>query len=388
MSMNENISKCEKVSISSLISNKSICVIAPSFKVSKDNFKIGGRVPIVSQEADYISGYYDIEDPRICNGSYVCFGDHTEHIKFINFKFVQGADGLKILHVDREIIEPKFLYYALLKFYKKQCNYERHFKHLGKTHIPLPPLKEQQAIVEVLESFDEYIKNLEALVAKKRDIRDGALQDLMSGRVRVDGFSGEWKEYSLNELASILNGDRGVNYPSDIDYVSSGIPFVNAGHIEDGSIDWSTMNFISEDRYNALSGGKIQSNDILFCLRGSLGKCVLVNFAGGAPASSLCIIRARKAVDAKFLAYLVNSPFMRAKIDMDNTGSSQPNLSAKDISNFLFKVPSHEEQQAIAEILTSMDDEIESLEAEKEKWEQIRDGAMDDLLSGKVRVSK
>ena len=81
------------------------------------------------------------------------------------------------------------------------------------------------------------------------------------------------------------------------------------------------MNYITEDRYNLLGGGKIKKGDILFCLRGSLGKYALVNFSGGAPASSLCIIRAKENTVPSFLLYIIASSLMRNNIEMTNTGS-------------------------------------------------------------------
>lgn len=251
-----------------------------------------------------------------------------------------------------------------------------------------PQLPEQHEIVCALKTFDTYIDNFAELIEKKRNIRNGALEDLMTGRTRINGFSGNWSEKELYELALILNGDRGVNYPNEDSFMPYGVPFINAGHLESGRINWKKMNYISEERYRVLGGGKIQKGDILFCLRGSLGKYALVDFTGGAPASSLCIIRAKENVSASFLSYVMASSMMKNSIEMTNTGSSQPNLSAKDISHYIFAVPDDiNEQAAIAEMLSSFDEEIEALENERDKIIQIREGAMDDLLTGRIRLN-
>lgn len=98
-------------------------------------------------------------------------------------------------------------------------------------------------------------------------------------------------------------------------------------------------------------------------------------------------MRAKETINPLFLAQLMSSSIIKNRIEAANTGSSQPNLSAKDISLFEFKIPVDiEEQQAISSILTAMDEEIESLEIEKEKMMQIKEGAMDDLLTGRVRL--
>ncbi len=261
-------------------------------------------------------------------------------------------------------------------------------KSLNETELTIPStVDEQQEIIKVFHEMDQHIDNLSMLIEKKRGIRDGALEDLISGRTRVIGYNSEWKAQKLCDLAYILNGDRGVNYPNENQFIPFGIPFVNAGNLENGRVNWDNMNYITEDRYNLLGGGKIKKGDILFCLRGSLGKYALVNFSGGAPASSLCIIRAKENTVPSFLLYIIASSLMRNNIEMTNTGSSQPNLSAKDISHYIFEVPADiDEQNEIANILIAMDEEIEVLEAEREKMIQIREGAMDDLLTGRVRL--
>jgi type I restriction enzyme S subunit len=79
-------------------------------------------MPIVSQEAEQVSGYCNIEDPNITVGEYLCFGDHSEHIKYINHRFVQGADGLKILKSNNETVWVKYLFYASQAYYRRHDN--------------------------------------------------------------------------------------------------------------------------------------------------------------------------------------------------------------------------------------------------------------------------
>lgn len=85
-----------------------------------------------------------------------------------------------------------------------------------------------------------------------------------------------WEYKKLGEVATFINGDRGKNYPSAKDFVESGVPFINAGHLNNGIISYDKMNYITINKYNSLGSGKIIKNDILFCLRGSLGKYAIV----------------------------------------------------------------------------------------------------------------
>lgn len=150
----------EYISISKLIKQKKVVTITPSIKIKKNDYLPAGTTPIVSQEVEYISGYCNQNDKNIPKGNYVCFGDHSEHIKYIDFAFVQGADGLKILRTDESILSARYLFHAASNFYCRHNNYERHFKYFADTTIPLPPLPIQQEIVRILDSFTELTAEL------------------------------------------------------------------------------------------------------------------------------------------------------------------------------------------------------------------------------------
>ena len=253
--------------------------------------------------------------------------------------------------------------------------------------IILPPIEEQRQIAEVLCNVDTLITNLRKLIRKKKDIRQGTMQMLVTGEKRLGNFSGEWFDCTLDSIAYVLNGDRGINYPSGDDFIEYGIPFINAGNISNNIVDVSTVDYISIEKYNSLGGVKIQKNDIIFCLRGSLGKCAISNFTGGAPASSLCVIRAKDGIDARFLFHIINSEITSRQIDNLNAGSSQPNLSAKSLKSFKFIIPKDvAEQEMISNILSDMDLDIYKLEEKLSKYQKIKLGMMDELLTGKVRL--
>ena len=117
-----------------------------------------------------------------------------------------------------------------------------------------------------------------------------------------------WKWVRLGDVISLYNGDRGKNYPSKKDYISNGPAFVNAGSIEDGRVNFLNVNFISDEKFNALNAGKIKNNDVLYCLRGSIGKTALVDFdSRAAISSSLCILRGHNCITQKYIFYIMQS---------------------------------------------------------------------------------
>ncbi|BAZ03260.1 restriction modification system DNA specificity subunit (plasmid) [Tolypothrix tenuis PCC 7101] len=157
-----------------------------------------------------------------------------------------------------------------------------------------------------------------------------------------------WVWAKLGELGLFINGDRGKNYPNKNALVESGIPFINAGHIQDGIIKLSEMNYITEESFNLLGSGKVKPNDILYCLRGSLGKTAIVkNITQGAIASSLVIIRPCNSSKHEYLFYYLISPFGDAEIRKYDNGSAQPNLSAQSVKSYSIPLPPLNEQRRI-----------------------------------------
>lgn len=161
-----------------------------------------------------------------------------------------------------------------------------------------------------------------------------------------------WEVKALGNFAIFENGDRGKNYPGRKAFVEKGIPFVNAGHLNNGLLDLSEMNYIPEDHFHRLGLGKIKRGDLLFCLRGSLGKFALVNNLNqGAIASSLVIVRPKAGLLGTYLGYYFESPLSALEIGKYANGAAQPNLSAKSLAAFKIPLPPLEEQQRIVAIL-------------------------------------
>lgn len=170
-------------------------------------------------------------------------------------------------------------------------------------------------------------------------------------------------EYEFVQFGSVCtfeNGDRGKNYPNEKDFVETGIPFVNGGHIINGKIDISQLNYISEKKYSQLCAGKASRGDILFSLRGSLGKCVRNPFEKAAIASALVIVRPNEEIDRDYLFYVMNSPFFVKQGENNDNGSVQINLSVDILKSFSIPLPSMGKQKKISFFLDSIDKKIDN----------------------------
>ncbi len=176
-----------------------------------------------------------------------------------------------------------------------------------------------------------------------------------------------WKIQTLGDVATFINGDRSTNYPSKKDYVIDGIPFVNAGNLIQSGLDLESLNLISQSKYDSLTQGKFVEGDILFCLRGTLGKHSIVqNGLNGAIASSLVIIRTKDGFNNKYISYFLD--YKQPFIERLNNGAAQPNIPAKTMKGFPILLPPNEkQQQSIVDYLDSAFAQIDELKSNAEK---------------------
>jgi type I restriction enzyme S subunit len=228
--------------------------------------------------------------------------------------------------------------------------------------IPYPSLVEQKRIVAILDEIFEGIATAKANTEKNLQnagaIFGSHLQSIFSKR------GNKWAEKSLGDVCEFENGDRGKNYPNRNEYVESGIPWINTGHIQpDGTLSMEEMHFITREKFNSLRSGKIQSGDLVYCLRGAtLGKTALVApLTEGAVASSLVIVRPMPLLDSRFLYFFLTGPLGQGLIKVFENGAAQPNLGARSVAKYPISLPTVEEQREIANRLTELRKTIQLL---------------------------
>jgi len=184
-------------------------------------------------------------------------------------------------------------------------------------------------------------------------------------------MTSDWNKKKLGDVCTFENGDRGTNYPSRSAQTASGVPFINAGHLTESGLDFESMNFISRERFNLLGSGKIRRGDILFCLRGSLGKFASVgNLSEGAIASSLIIVRPKDKIIPDFISAYFQSDICARMVELYRNGAAQPNLSGQSLSQFEIPLPPLPEQQRIVGILDEAFAHIATAKANAEKNRQ------------------
>lgn len=263
-------------------------------------------------------------------------------------------------------------------------------KVLSGIKIPIPPKEEQVEIAKTLSLFDTYIDNLTELIEKKQNIRDGALEDLIRHHTRLDGFKDEWITVTFNQVITpkARIGWQGLKKH---EYLKAGYSYLIGGtDFYHGTINLDNIWFVSKERYDLDPNIQVATNDVLVTKDGTIGKVAIVPELKK-PAtlnSGVFVFRTNDKLLPAFLFRILSSSVFKNFIDTLSAGSTIKHLYQKDLKNFEFEIPVDKtEQEAIANTLTAMDEEIEALKAEQEKMIQIREGAMDDLLTGRIRLS-
>lgn len=260
--------------------------------------------------------------------------------------------------------------------------------------VLFPNLTEQNAIVEILEDFDEHIDNLIELIEKKKAIREGVLEELMSGKSRVDGFDDQWISMAFHKYFSFVpNNTFSREFLSNLGEIGN-------IHYGDVLVKYDVILSKSDDipklidKSNVTEKQYLKKNDVIIADTAedeTVGKAVQVGDIDIPLVSGLHTYACRPNYQTadSFLGYYINSKSYHDQLLPLITGTKVSSVSKKSIRQTEIIIPMDiKEQEAIASVLTTLDEEIKVLESEKDKLIQIKEGAMDDLLTGRVRLKQ
>ena len=249
---------------------------------------------------------------------------------------------------------------------------------------------EQKSIARVLTDSDFQIQFLENLVSKKRYIKQGTMHEILTGKTRLPGFTDEWQSKLLGDSAT-LKARIGWQGLTTAEYMENGEYLLVGGtEFNQGFIDWSLCHHVEKIRYDQDRNIQLRNDDVLVTKDGTIGKVALVKDAPK-PAtlnSGVFVIRPKQnSFNSVFFYYLLLSRVFEEFLDRLVAGSTINHLYQKDFVDFEFDLPpTIKEQEAIAEVLSDMDAEIAALEERLEKAKAIKQGMMQQLLTGKIRL--
>jgi len=257
---------------------------------------------------------------------------------------------------------------------------------LVKVWLPVPPLLEQDAIASVLGDMNALLAGLDRLISKKRDLKRAAMQQLLTGQTRLPGFQGNWEVKRLGDLGTFFKGS-GVKKDESR---SGDLPCIRYGEIYTHHNDCikSFNSWISPEV--ATTATRLKSGDLLFAGSGEtkaeIGKCVAFVHACEAYAGGDIVILRPVGADPVFMGYYCNTSPINAQKASKGQGDAVVHISAAALGSIAVRLPKQDEQTAIATVLSDMDAELTALEARRDKTRALKQGMMQELLTGRTRL--
>lgn len=340
-------------------------------QVFSSSFLQEGEFPIVDQGANLIAGYSNEASKVFSKIPVVVFGDHTTVLKYVNFPFVVGADGTKVLSINGH--DAQFAYFSLLAAPIEQEGYKRHYSILKDRTLEFPTLPEQQKVAAFLGAV---VAKLAALAAKQAALgrfKAGLMQKLFSQQLRFTRDDGtafpDWQEHLFEKIVSrgrlTFNPQKSAEKPTliELENIEGGTGKI-VGHSDlNGQISLKSI---------------FRPGDVLFGkLRPYLRKYARPNFEGVC-SSEIWVLHGRK-VSNEFLFYLVQSSLF-IQVANISTGSKMPRADWATIADTGFEIPHPDEQAKIANALSAMDAKIQAVADQVTKLQTFKKGLLQQMF--------
>ena len=298
------------------------------------------------------------------------FGDHTQIVKLIDFSFVVGADGVKILK-PKSFLLPKYFYYFLVGHPLKNLGYARHFRLLKELEITFPPLSEQKRIAAILDDafvgIDAAIANTEKNLACTRELFESSVTHHVFG----DPDAKEWDSSTVEELAlpkkgSIRTGPFGSQLLHS-EFVDEGIAVLGIDNAVNNEFSWGKRRFITEEKYEALKRYTVNPDDVIITIMGTCGRCAIVpdDIPTAINTKHLCCITLDhdRCLPEFLHGYFLYHPVAREYLEKHAKGSIMSGLNMGIIKSLPVRLPDLDEQAHIAIEIDNLRNETQRLEA-------------------------
>ncbi|MBF7046434.1 restriction endonuclease subunit S [Campylobacter volucris] len=369
-----------------------------NYQLNTKDYLDKGCIPIIDQSKKFIIGYSNnyekIFKINNCNNSCIIFGDHTRVLKFIDFDFIVGADGVKILlNKDIERFNTKFLFFQLLYKDIPLLGYRRHFSVLKQNTFIIPPLKEQERIVGILdESFaniDESIKNLEQDLLNLDELMQSALQKafnpLKDNAKENYQLPQGWEWKSLNSVVLKTSNINPCNFNEDKFY------YIDISSIDNKNFCIYNIKNIYKQDAPSRARKDVLYGDVLYATTRPNLKNIAINyynFNNIVASTGFCILRANEKLNNKYLFFFLLSDIFDNYINKYIRGAQYPSVSDKDIFNSKIPLPPLQEQEQIASYLDELSLNIKDLkqnyQAQIKNLQELKKSLLDRAFKGRL----
>lgn len=353
-------------------------------KIQRKDFKEEGIYPIISQEKEYINGYWDNEaDLFKVESPITIFGDHTQVLKYVDFDFVLGADGVKILKPKKNI-DPKYFYYFLQSVNLGSLGYARHYRLLKEIKVTYPKqLSEQQRIVSILDKCFAVIDKVKAHTEQNLKNAKELFESYLEGVFEKKGD--DWTEKTIKEITKVINGYAFAS----TDFLSTNkVKSVKITNVGVKKFIEESDNCLPEKFKDTLKDFQVRKGDIVIALTRTiistgLKVAVIPASYDGALLNQrvAALVSDERLINQNFLYfYLTTNGVAKYVLNHVNT-LMQPNLSINDLKNMPISFPSLKDQKTIVF-------KLDALRAETQKLEAVYQKKIDNLEELKNSILK
>lgn len=336
-------------------------------KIPSKDYLQEGEFPIVSQEDCLISGYWnDKNDLFKVTKPIVIFGDHTKVLKYIDFDFVLGADGVKIL-CPRDFLDAHFFFYFLKSVNFDNLGYARHYRLLKELSVPIPSLSEQNRIVKFL---DEELSKIDTLKTNAETNLKNAKELFQKTIANEFAFNTEkikqgWMETTVGDIADIKGGKR-IPKGEKLLTEKTKHPYIRVTDFNDnGSVDLDDIHYISDEIYEGIKRYIITTDDAYVSIAGTIGKCGIVppELNNANLTENACRLIFNTNVYNRFFVYFSLSDEFKALTQKEARANAMPKLSILRLSQIKIPLPPLPVQKEIVARLDKLSENVKRLEA-------------------------
>ncbi len=258
-------------------------------------------------------------------------------------------------------------------------------KNIAESIIVVPPIEEQERIATAFSDINDLIFSMRKLIEKKKNIKQGVMQDLLSGKRRLKGFTSQWQKISFSEIYKYAS-EGGTPSTTNRDFYYGGtIPFVKIEDTVDKYIT-QTKSFINDLGLKNSSAWLVPKDSIILTNGATIGNVSITKIELSTKQGILGIIL-KPEYDVEFMYYTLSSHHFQKEMHQRESGGTFATVILKSLNTIEMLIPSSKDEQiAIAKVLSDMDTEIEHLESQLSKYEGIKRGMMQQLLTGKIRL--
>ena len=351
--------------IKSLCSNdiKYICVkdivdVVNDYKsIKKNSISKFGQFPVIDQGKKFISGYSNDESLVIKKGEFIIFGDHTREIKYINFPFIPGDSGVKVLTVNKDFVLCKYVYHCLKNLEITNRGYNRHWTVLAPMTIPVPPVEVQNEIVKILDKFSELEASLEAELKARISQYDFWREKLCGGELSYLIQEEKARRIKLNKICEVGTLTRGKRFVK-ADAVEDGVACIHYGELYTyyGISAYKTKSYINEKLANKLRFA--EKGDVVIVGAGENNVDIGVGVAWlgeEKPAIHDACYIFKHPFNPKYISYYLRTKLYHNQLKRWVSEGKICAVSAKGIGECIIPIPSVARQNEIVSILDMFD---------------------------------